>query len=126
MSAALWQQPAPVEEKKIPEGDLVSQTEQILIDQGYCYWRCELFGGDVIKIVLDDKACGSIKYPVWTLEELLMANDLPASTLKLVQRAKILRTGARIVSVEDVLESDGSEWEIVKEYPGNMRLSLFD
>ena len=92
--------------------DIVSQTEELLIYQGYCYWRCSLFGGDVIKVVLDDKMSGSTMYPVWTLDE-LETGDISASTLKLIQHLKKLRTGARVISVEDRIKDNGFRKKLI-------------
>lgn len=111
MSVPLWQQPAPemLEENKTE--DFEDQIFREIFNKGFCYLRCELFGGEIIKIVLDD-SIKSYKYPVWTLEELILTTETRASTLKLIQLAKKQRTGARVISVEDKFESNRSEWEL--------------
>jgi hypothetical protein len=93
-------QPDQKKEVENPESTIL-QTEQLILDQGFCYWCCGLFGGDVIKIVLDD-SIKSINYPVWTVDEIEKSEDLPISTLKLIQHLKKIKTGARIISVEDI------------------------
>ena len=104
MAKALWQQPAPVGEKKEAEPQsaeaVAERTREFLDSQGWCLWECSNLGGEVIAVVRDDLVGGVPKgYPVYTEAELeeLCRSDASAATRCLVNEAKKL-AGAKVRS----------------------------
>jgi hypothetical protein len=73
-------------------------TEELLASRGWCLWRYEALGGEVIMVIDDDLASGDIPqgYVTYAYSELccLFGPDAPPmerSTLRLVHEVKRLR-----------------------------------
>jgi hypothetical protein len=82
--------------------EILNDTLSFIAAHGYCLWRCQAMGGQVIIIVDRDVPAGApTGYPVYNLEELGKIEPLPASTIKLINTAKRL-AGAIVTSVFSV------------------------
>jgi hypothetical protein len=75
--------------------EVAQRTEELLASRGWCLWRCEALGGEVIVIIDDDLTSGEIPqgYVIYTYSELcrLFGPDAPPmkrGTLRLVHEAK--------------------------------------
>lgn len=76
-------------------------TRELLDSQGWCLWKCNALGGDVIAVVIDESVEGVEGYPVYTEAELeeLCQDDVSEATLRLVHEAKRL-AGAKVTNSE--------------------------
>jgi hypothetical protein len=110
MSLPLWRQPAPVEEINVEEIPMVSLTQEEaegvaqvtrekLSSQGYCLWTCRALRNETI-VIVRDKTVGHYPdgYPVYTLEEIELLDDLDVKQMRLINHAKKL--GCTLISVE--------------------------
>ena len=88
------------EEKRV--NSVISDTLSQIAARGFCLWRCQALGGQVIMVVDRDLPAGAPSgYLVYCLEELVKIEPLPASTIKLINTAKRL-AGAVVESVFEV------------------------
>ena len=117
MRKALWEQPAPVpvqkEDEPQPAEAVAERTRELLATRGWCLWKCNIFGGEVIAVVLDENVDGVPEgYPIYTIAELGAMNGVSytrhpekrficESTLRLVHEAKKL-TGAKVTAVAGI------------------------
>lgn len=119
MSLPLWQQPAPVEEKKIEEIPMVPltqeeaeqtalKTREMLDSRGYCAWTCRALRNETV-IIVRDKTTQNYPngYPVYTLEELELLADLDVKQMRFINHAKKL--GCELISVEKADTKPASE-----------------
>lgn len=106
MDKELWNQPAPVPPGQGAKGAAVMEasaaeevaeaSSKLLADQGWCTWRCEGLGGDIIVVVTSELITAYPKgYPVYTLQELKDILSLDDHLLQAAHRAK-KELGARI------------------------------
>ena len=106
-----WEQPVAEEEKtkqlsfeKTPLDDaeqVANETLQAIDFQGFCLWRCTLLRGEIMMLVRNDLSENiETRYPLYTLEELEMMDELPASTIRLIYHIKKKSGDAVIISVE--------------------------
>jgi len=80
--------------------EVARRTSELLATRGWCLWRCNTLGGEVIAVVMDENVEGVPEgYPVYIeaeLEELFWSN-VSGAHLRLVHEAKKL-TGAKVTA----------------------------
>ena len=100
----LMELPSPKVAKPELAAELVAlRTRKFLDSRGWCLWKCNLFGGEVIVVVKDETVEGFPKgHPVYTEAELekLMRGNIKDSSLHLVHEAKKIG-GAIIMDIEN-------------------------
>jgi hypothetical protein len=80
--------------------EVARRTRYLLATRGWCLWKCNVLGGDIIAVVLDETVDGvPEEYPVYTAEELgeLCQDSVSEATLRLVHEAKKL-AGAKVTT----------------------------
>jgi hypothetical protein len=85
--------------------DVANATSELLEKRGYALWKCQVLRGEIIQVVSDAGKAKESRYPVYTLKELDLLNQVPDSTVRLVYLAK--KYGAQVLSVEDRGENNG-------------------
>jgi hypothetical protein len=106
-----WKDPAPTK-REIPvvtitaaEALAVAEKTLELIDsQGCVFWKCQVLRDQIIQVVADMKYARQSEFPIYTLEEMRLLNEVPDSSIRLVYAAKKLCGGAQVISVEDAKE----------------------
>jgi hypothetical protein len=98
MSKERWSRPAPAPEgqgaksvvlEPLPAEEVAAESSKLLEDQGWCTWRCERLGGDVIVVVIDELITGyPAGFPVYTLQELKDILQLDDPMLQMAHEAK--------------------------------------
>ena len=72
-----------------PAEDIAAESSKQLEDQGWCTWRCEGLGGDVIVVIISELITNYPRdYPVYTLQELRDILPLDDLMLQAAHRAK--------------------------------------
>ena len=80
------------------------RTSELLGEQGWCLWQCEVLDGDVI-LVVDETFTKEMpkEHEVYTVRELFLLLKVDETTIRLVHEAKKLG-GAVVLEVEQLPE----------------------
>ena len=98
-AAAAVKEP-PLEPQPIEE--VIAETQQQLVDRGWCLWRCNVLDGEVIIVVRDELVTGyPAGFPVYTTQELieLAQEGVGVEAIRLVHEAK-KSCGAKVQEVK--------------------------
>ena len=92
--------------RRSPE-EVGRRTSELLGEQGWCRWQCELLDGDII-VVLDEMVAREIPegHATYTVGELFLLLKVDEATIRLIHEAKKL--GGAVV-LEVVRLSDAGE-----------------
>lgn len=93
MDTSLWESELAQLERKLEEAEgIARRTEELLVSRGWCLWRCNALGGDIIALARDEGVDGIPEgMPVYTEAELgkLFSNkSVTQATLRLIHEAK--------------------------------------
>jgi hypothetical protein len=118
MDTSLWEKELARLEALAQAEEVARRIEELLASRGWCLWRSEVLGGEVIGVIDDDLASREIPqgHVIYTYSELcylfgLDAPPMELSTLRLIHEAKRL-VSAVVVRVENAGAADASATEV--------------
>ena len=93
MDTSLWESELKELERRFEEAEEIARhTEDLLASRGWCLWRCDALGGDIIGVAKDEGVDGIPEgVPVYTEAELgnLFSNKpVTQATLRLIHGGK--------------------------------------